>query len=408
MKPSIPAIPDNEIDRLAALYSLELDKITKKAQFQRIIDIAAHSLNVPIAYMSTIGSDKQLIHASCGLGFNTADRSTSFCAHTILQDTALVINDTFKDERFRDNPSVINNPHIRFHAGYPLGTPEGYNVGSLCIADYEPRKLNKKEYEIFINLGLLFEEQLRSFKLDELQQMLIESKNEVVKMNHKLNKHNKFFEQIFGQYMSEQFLSSIIDNEEKLELGGEEIFATVLISDLRDFTPLSEKYGASIVVDVLNIYLEEMINIIHKHDGYINEILGDGMLVIFGAPNPIKNSAITSIKCAKAMHSGLHNVNKTLKAKGLPTLKMGIGINSGRLIAGNIGSKKRMKYGVVGNTVNLASRIELFTVGGQTLVSERTFKDVKNLILKEGHLRVSIKGFSKPITIYDLSNAITI
>lgn len=406
MKASIPAIPDNEIDRLAALYSLELDKLTKQKLFQRIIDITAHSLNVPIAYMSSIGSDKQIIHASCGLGFKTADRNTSFCAHTILQDTPLVINDTLKDERFCDNPSVINKPNIRFHAGYPLGTPEGYNVGSLCIADYKPRKLNKKEYDVFINLGGLIEEQLRMFKLDELQQMLIESKNEVVKINQELDKLNKFFRQIFGQYMSEELLSSIISNENKLELGGEEIFATILLSDLRGFTALSEKYAANIVVDILNIYLEEMIDIIHKHDGFINEILGDGMLVVFGAPNSLKNSAIISVNCAKAMHSGLNNVNKILKAKGLPTLEMGIGINSGRLIAGNIGSNKRMKYGVVGNTVNLAARIESFTVSGQTLVSERTYNDVKDLLHKEGHLKVNIKGFSKPITIYDLSSAL--
>jgi len=109
--------------------------------------------------------------------------------------------------------------------------------------------------------------------------------------------------------------------------------------------------------------------------------------------------------CAKAMHDGLERVNEKLKAKGYQALEMGIGINSGALIAGNIGSTQRMKYGVIGDTVNLAARIESFTVGGQTLVSERTYENVQDKIQAEGNLRVKIKGYKQVFKIFDVSEA---
>jgi len=147
-----------------------------------------------------------------------------------------------------------------------------------------------------------------------------------------------------------------------------------------------------------------MISIIQNHDGYINEILGDGILVVFGAPNRLNNCAGKAVKCALEMQEAMAGINQELQSKNLPPLYMGIGINTGNLIAGNIGSKKRMKYGVVGNTVNVAARIESLTLPGQILLSEVTFSKVKDWVKPIGQIRVKVKGVEGPITIHDVSN----
>ncbi|MDW3646587.1 MAG: adenylate/guanylate cyclase domain-containing protein [Bacteroidia bacterium] len=400
-----PTIPDNEVDRLAALYALNLKEQSKEDRFDKMVNLASSCLKVPIAYVATVDKNHQLIHASCGLNFVSSDRTTSFCGHAILQDAPLIIPDTHADDRFHDNPLVVNDPFIRFYAGYPLTSPDGFKIGTLCIADHQPRVLTKAELEMFMDLGFMLEQQLQLLQLGEIQLQLVQSRNETLRINKELDNHNQFFQQIFGRYMSQELLSSILSNEKNLELGGEEREATVMMSDLRGFTPMAKRYGAQRTVEILNMYLEEMIDIIQQHGGFINEILGDGILVVFGVPHYRDNPCYSAVMCAKAMHDGLERVNEKLKAKGYQHLEMGIGINSGNLIAGNIGSSQRMKYGVIGDTVNLAARIESFTVGGQTLVSERTYENVQDKIEAEGNLRVKIKGYKQVFKIFDLSSA---
>jgi len=205
--------------------------------------------------------------------------------------------------------------------------------------------------------------------------------------------------------MSESLLDRVIADKKETKLGGEERFVTVLVSDLRDFSSLSEKYEPKIVLEILNTYLDEMIQIIHDHEGYINEILGDGILVIFGAPKHVGNCALKAVKCAQKMQKGLSRVNTKLKLKKLPVLKMGIGINTGKLVIGNIGSKTRMKYGVVGESINIASRIESLTIPNQILISEAVYQKVSHIVKAIGNIRTGIKGFREPIQIYDVSEA---
>lgn len=398
-----PLTPKNEEERLADLISLNLSASDRKEQFDGVIMILSKCIDVPIAYISSIESEKQNIHSSCGLNFKTSNRATSFCGHTILQDEILIIEDTLKDERFYDNPMVVNEPNIRFYAGHPLSSVTGNNIGSLCIADRVPRKLKDSELSVFKMMGKLLNERIRMNKLVDLQKQIQESKLHLEELNSELMESNQFYKQVFGQYMSESLLEKVVKNKKETQLGGEERDVTVLVSDIRGFSPISEKYNAKIVIEVLNIYFEEMIDIIHQHEGYINEILGDGILVIFGAPNSNKNSALNAIKCARAMQKGMHNVNAKLRIRGLPALQMGIGINSGNLIVGNIGSKRRMKYGVVGENINIASRIESLTIPNQILISEALYEKISNHIQPIGSIRTKIKGFNKSIKIYDVS-----
>ncbi|UII78784.1 adenylate/guanylate cyclase domain-containing protein [Flagellimonas sp. CMM7] len=401
-----PEIPKNEEERIEDLISLNLSDSEKKEQLDGIVSILSKSIRVPIAYISSIETDKQNIHASCGLNFNSSDRSSSFCGHTILQNELLVIEDTHKDERFFDNPMVVNEPKIRFYAGYPLSTQIGKNIGSLCISDTVPRKLAEDELSIFKMIGKLLNDMIRLNKMASLQKEIHESKKKLEVLNGELYESNRFHTELFGQYMSPSLLEKVLQNKKETQLGGEERDVTVLISDLRGFSPLSEQYNAQTIVQILNIYFEEMIDVIHKHDGYINEILGDGILVVFGAIKNVDNSALKAVECAREMQRGLKKVNGKLKIKGLPALEMGVGINSGNLVVGNIGSKRRMKYGVVGENINIAARIESLTVPGQVLISETLYKLIADKVKPIGNIRTKMKGFKEPIMIYDVSEDI--
>ena len=125
-------------------------------------------------------------------------------------------------------------------------------------------------------------------------------------------------------------------------------------------------------------------------------------MVIFGAPYSTEDDSLRAIACAIEMQKTLKKLNVAHQKKGLPQLKMGVGINTGLAVVGNIGSKKRMQYSAIGSSVNLSSRIQDLSLGGQILISEATYQETKNDLEINGHLRVKTKGFDYPIHIYDV------
>ncbi|MDB2606608.1 GAF domain-containing protein [Zobellia sp.] len=392
----------NDKKSLGNLIAFNLSSSDKAEQFNKITMILARCLNMPIAFVSSNESKKQIITGAYGIDHDINKNALFFCDHTILKDEVLIIEDTHNDKRFKNDPMVVDGIKIRFYAGFPLTSLLGHNIGALCIADTIPRKLGRDDLNIFMMMGELLVERIRMQKLGSIQNQIQESKVRLELLNTELSKSNQFHRQLFGRYMSESLLNGL-HKQDLPELGGEERYATIMISDLRDFSSMSEKYEAKVIVEILNLYFEVMIGIIHEHDGYINEILGDGILVVFGAPNKIENCAEKSIRCARSMQRSMPKINALLAEKNLPSLYMGIGINSGKLIVGNIGSQKRMKYGVVGETVNLASRIESLTVANQILVSESTFGHNTDWVKPIGQMKTKLKGFQHPIMVYDVS-----
>ncbi len=206
----------------------------------------------------------------------------------------------------------------------------------------------------------------------------------------------------FGRYLTDAVVANLLESPEGLKLGGERRTITILTSDLRGFTNLSERLPPEEVVKILNFYLACMADVITQYQGTIDEFMGDGILVLFGAPTVREDDSQRAVACAVAMQLAMASVNEKMKEWGLPKLEMGIGINTGEVVVGNIGSDKRTKYGVVGSQVNLTYRIESYTVGGQILISESTLKAVEPLVKIEGQKEVQPKGVQQPITIYDV------
>ena len=224
-----------------------------------------------------------------------------------------------------------------------------------------------------------------------------------VKTQLKLRSAYQFIRQTFGRYLSAEIVDTLIDSPEGLKLGGEKREVTILMADLRDFTSIGEHLAAEQVVDMINIFLESMTEVIQKHLGTIDEFIGDAILAIFGAPVQRPDDALRAVRCAIEMQLAMTGVNSRYRRLGYPAVGMGIGINTGLVIVGNIGSHKRSKYAVVGRHVNIASRIESYTSGGQILVSECTRNECEDLLRVDGEMKVTPKGISQEITIYDVS-----
>ncbi len=217
-----------------------------------------------------------------------------------------------------------------------------------------------------------------------------------------LDIRNQFIRQIFGRYLSDDIVDTILETPEGICIGGEKREVTIMMSDLRDFTSIGEKLPPEEVVGILNIYLEIMTDIILKYHGTIDEFIGDSILAIFGAPMAVQDHAKKASACALEMQLAMAEVNKRCRAIGVPEVQQGIAINTGLVVVGNIGSSKRSKYGVVGRHVNLASRIGSYTMGGQILISESTRQACGSLLRIDEQMEVRPKGISVPIFIYDL------
>ena len=214
--------------------------------------------------------------------------------------------------------------------------------------------------------------------------------------------------QTFGRFLSDEVVATLLDHPEALQLGGQKRKVTLLMSDLRGFSTISERLSPEKVVEVLNIYLGRMAEIITRpeYNGTIDEFIGDAILVIFGAPIHRDDHALRAVACAIEMQRAMEDVNADLAGKGLPTIEMGIGINTGEVVVGNIGSEKRMKYGVVGSHVNLTGRIESYSVGGQILTTESTMEAAGTAMLLDRAMKLSAKGFKDPINIYEVKGVI--
>ncbi|MFQ5518944.1 MAG: adenylate/guanylate cyclase domain-containing protein, partial [Mariprofundus sp.] len=223
-----------------------------------------------------------------------------------------------------------------------------------------------------------------------------------IKTHLKLRSAYRFIRDTFGRYLSEEIVDTLVDSPQGLNLGGEKRHLTIMMADLRGFTSIGERLPAETVVDRINIFLGQMTEVIQKHQGTIDEFIGDAILSIFGAPVQREDDALRAVKCAVEMQLTMDDVNREYAKRGYPAVQMGIGINTGQVIVGNIGSKKRTKYGVVGRVVNTTSRIESYTIGGQILVSDSTLADCKDLLRIDDQMQVMPKGLSEEITIYDI------
>ena len=204
----------------------------------------------------------------------------------------------------------------------------------------------------------------------------------------------------FKRYVSKSVVDQLLDDDQKLNLGGEERDVTVLFSDIRGFTAMSEKMKPKEVVSTLNSYFSEMIDIIFKFDGTLDKIVGDELMVVFGAPIARDDDAERAVQTAIGMVESLKKFNDKRVKKGKVPINAGIGINKGKVISGNIGSKDQMDYTVIGDTVNLGARLCSFA-GPLKIIVSKSVKDEIGDNYKTRKLEpIKVKGKRKPVEIF--------
>lgn len=225
---------------------------------------------------------------------------------------------------------------------------------------------------------------------------------EIQRLATQLEQRNRFIRQTFGRYLTDEVVTNLLDSPAGLQLGGEKRQVTMLMSDLRGFTALTERMAPEQVVTVLNRYLGTMTDVITRYQGTIDEFVGDGIFVIFGAPVARDDDAQRAVACALHMQIAMEGLNELHRQEGAPTFEMGIGIHTGEVVVGNIGSEKRKKYGVVGHAVNLTSRLESYTIGRQVLISEATWQALRSMVHVTARLDITAKGLTAPVAVYDV------
>jgi adenylate cyclase len=206
----------------------------------------------------------------------------------------------------------------------------------------------------------------------------------------------------YGRFMPRHVVEQILADPEALSLGGTNQSVTVLFSDIRGFTTIAESLPPEIVVRMLNEFFSDMTPIVFGHRGLLDKYIGDAVMAIFGAPYPSDDSAAGAVAAAIAMQRRMLTLNEELKEAGLPQLGMGIGINTGMVTVGYIGSEQRTDYTVIGDAVNLAARLEGEATAWQILISAATLAAIGNSFRVKPVGELPLKGKSLPVQVYEV------
>jgi adenylate cyclase len=226
-------------------------------------------------------------------------------------------------------------------------------------------------------------------------------------LHDEVEQKNELLFKIMNRYVTEEVLALILEAPERyLKLGGESRIVTVLFADIRGFTKFAGAHSAKRVVEALNSFFSEFTRVIFKHKGTFDKYIGDAVMAFYGAPISYEDDVIRALQTALEMQQVFGQMKEKWWSEELTSLALGIGLNTGEAVVGNIGSEKVMDYTVIGDTVNVAKRLQEIAKPGQILISQSTYWQVKDqAIVKEIHPEL-LRGKLEPIAIYELKGLV--
>lgn len=226
-------------------------------------------------------------------------------------------------------------------------------------------------------------------------------------LHDRLEKQNALLHNVLTRYMAEDLTNHILHDPEKyLKLGGESRIVTVLFADIRGFTRFSERYTPTHVVDVLNMVFAELTKVVFEYGGTFDKYLGDAIMAFFGAPVSYEDDSLRAVRAALAMQTVFDDIVEKNVHHGIKDLGLGIGMNTGEAIVGNVGSEKVMDYTVIGDTANVAKRLQEIAVKGQIIIGETTYHIVKEHVTAEELLQQYVEGRDDPVIYYHLKDLV--
>ena len=363
---------------LNLLMDLALRIIQAKRGFIMLYDEQSNALKTKVA--RNMGGD---IDSRKPSGISQTIALESFRTKNII-----TTEDATKDSRFKTQESVI-----------------AYAIGSVICAP-----LLTKEKDI---LGVIYLDNpvgLNRFSEDDIQfiesfasQAAIAIEN--AQLYEKIKREERITERL-QRFFSPEVVKKIITEEKAIRPGGEHCIATILFCDIRGYTSLVERIDTVIALEILNEFLSSMTEEVFLYEGTLDKYIGDCVMAIFGAPVSHPDDPLRAIKCALGMKTKVEDLKKKwqerLKIPDVVGFEIGIGINTGEVIAGNIGSEKRLEYTVVSNAVNIASRLEDIAQPGQILISKNTYELVKENVKVKLLPPVKLKNISQPVEVYEM------
>ena len=236
----------------------------------------------------------------------------------------------------------------------------------------------------------------------------VPSRDEIGALTHSFNemaaslREKDAIKRAFTRYVAREVVTEILKDPDKIVLTGERRDVTVLFCDVRGFTSISERLSPEEVVALLNAFYTLMIDTTFKYDGTLDKFLGDGVMAVFGAPIFHADHPLRALRTALAMQAGIRELSARRAAEGKPPLKIGIGVNAGTAVAGSVGTETRMEYTVIGDSVNLASRLESYAKPGQILIAAHTYAIVKDAIHARSLGRLKVRGKEEELEVYEV------
>lgn len=359
--------PENENERLQELKNLEILDTEPEKAFDDLTILAAAITDSPISLVSLVDAERQWFKSKCGIDATETPRELSFCAHAILTpEKVFVVSDATKDERFHDNPFVTDDPCVRFYAGAPLVTSNGFAIGTLCTIDRKPKEISPEKQEALKVLAkqtvAQLELRLANKKLN-IQKALISRYTPRAAVEH--------IEKVVNEGIDDQYLREGV--------------YSLLFLDIVGYTSFAEDKFPIEILKTLNQLFTELTTVIYKYNGDIDKFIGDAFFVFF-------HDAEDCMKAALEMLDLLKNpiVNPYM-------LQVRMGIHQGKVIHGNVGGIDRKDYTLIGDTVNVTQRLEAACKPGKILVSEEFFESLKSFKPKGRRVLLKAKGKKKDI-----------
>ncbi len=362
--------------------SLELDVVLRKVMdrvitlmkaargFIVLVDPATGELSVQ---MSSGEADPENARQFLG--------SRTVIEQVVVTGQAVVSTDASLDDRFKGKQSVILQ-NLRSIIAVPLVT-KGKVIGAVYVDN--PFR------------AAIFEEKDKEFlqAISDLAAMAID--------NARQYQRSEFLRQLFELHVNKQVTDFVLAHSDPntMMLAGERRKVTILNSDIAGFSRLSQSMGAEELVEFLNEYFRRMIEVVLAHGGNIDKFQGDGMLVVFGAPNPMEDHAEQALKAAQGMVREIDRLNRELVARGMPAISVGIGLDTGDVVAGHVGSKRRLEFTLIGVPVNNAAYLSKVRPA-KVLLSEATLEELPSGVGVAALEAMLLKGAPRPQSIYEL------
>jgi adenylate cyclase len=380
-------IPANELERRAALRALDILDSPPETAYDELALLAAQICQCPIGFISFIDDNRRWLKAKYGVPPQVTDapRAGAVCSTTICGSEMLVIADMAQDLRFDHAAMVVADPHCRFYCGMPLITEEGYALGTLCVWDFEPRKLTFEQMEALRRLSR------QVLTLLELRRRLIEHNRAIRKLElaqQEAAEQNARAEELLDNLLPR----AVIDELKKYGRVRPRYIrsATVLLADFQGFTLLSERAEPAALIGLLDQYFSAFDDITARHGLEKIKTIGDAYMAAGGLLESNLRHPIDACLAALEMQATVARMKPRSEGLRLPPLDLRIGIHTGPVISGVVG-KRRFAFDIWGDAVNMASFMESNCAAGRINLSDTVAGHAKTLFDLEPRGRVEAK-----------------